>query len=68
MLVVLVCAAAAALAMSIAWLIVGRTGDGGWTDVVWALSVGLIGAGAAVWPTAAAQDTACADLLRITPA
>jgi len=50
MLVVLVCAAAAALAMSIAWLIVGRTGDGGWTDVVWALSVGLIGAAAAVWP------------------
>ena len=25
-------------------------GDGGWTDVVWTLSVGLIGAGAALWP------------------
>jgi len=50
MLVILVCAAAAAVAMSIAWLIVRRTGDGGWTDVVWALSVGLIGAGAAAWP------------------
>lgn len=50
MLVVLVCAAAAATAMSFAWLIVRRTGDGGWTDVVWAFSVGLIGAGAAMWP------------------
>lgn len=50
MLVVLVCAVAAALALSVAWLIVRRTGDGGWTDVVWALSVGLIGAMAAVWP------------------
>ncbi len=50
MLVVLVCAVAAALAMSVAWLIVRRTGDGGWTDVVWAPSVGLIGAAAAVWP------------------
>ena len=54
MLVVLVCAAAAAATLSVAWLIVRRTGDGGWTDVVWALSVGLIGAGAAVWPTAGA--------------
>ena len=54
MLVVLVCAAAAAATLSVAWLIVRRTGDGGWTDVVWALSVGLIGAGAAVWPTAEA--------------
>jgi steroid 5-alpha reductase family enzyme len=51
MLVVLVCAVAAALAMSVAWLIVRRTGDGGWTDVAWALSVGLIGAAAAMWST-----------------
>lgn len=50
MLVVLVCAAAAAMTMSVAWLIVRRTGDGGWTDVVWALSVGLIGAAVALWP------------------
>lgn len=51
MLVVLVCAVAAAFAMSAAWLIVRRTGDGGWTDVIWTFSVGLIGAAAAVWPT-----------------
>ncbi|HEY0600203.1 DUF1295 domain-containing protein [Brevundimonas sp.] len=48
--VILVCAAAAAIALSAAWLIVRRTGDGGWTDVVWTLSVGAIGAGAALWP------------------
>lgn len=51
MLVILVCAAAAAITMSVAWLLVRRTGDGGWADVVWAISVGLIGAGAAFWPT-----------------
>ena len=50
MLVVLVCAAAAAATLSVAWLIVRRTGDGGWTDVVWTFSVGGIGAGAALWP------------------
>ena len=45
----LICAASI-VALSAAWLVVRRTGDGGWTDVAWALSVGLIGAGAAVWP------------------
>ncbi|HYD27275.1 DUF1295 domain-containing protein [Brevundimonas sp.] len=47
--IILVCAASIA-ALSAAWLIVRRTGDGGWTDVIWALSVGLIGAAAALWP------------------
>jgi steroid 5-alpha reductase family enzyme len=51
--IVLICAASIA-ALSAAWLIVRRTGDGGWTDVVWALSVGLIGAGAALWPASGA--------------
>ncbi len=50
MLVVLFCAVAASIALSIAWLIVRAVGDGGWTDVVWTLSVGLIGALAALWP------------------
>lgn len=45
-------AAAAAIALSIAWLVVRRTGDGGWTDVIWALAVGLIGVLAALWPAA----------------
>jgi steroid 5-alpha reductase family enzyme len=51
MLILLVCAAAITT-LSLAWWIVRRAGDGGWTDVVWALSVGLIGATAALWPTA----------------
>lgn len=50
MLLLVVCAVAAVIAMSIAWLIVRAAGDGGWTDVVWTLSIGLIGAGAALWP------------------
>jgi steroid 5-alpha reductase family enzyme len=54
MLVVIVCALAAAVTMSIAWLVVRRTGDGAWTDVAWAVSVGLIAAGAALWPAAGA--------------
>ena len=49
MLILLVCAAAV-IALSLAWWIVRRTGDGGWTDVVWTLSVGLIGAGSALAP------------------
>jgi len=50
MLVLAVCAIAAVIALTIAWAVVRRTGDGGWTDVIWTLSVGLIGAGAALWP------------------
>lgn len=50
MLVLVVCAVAAVIAMSIAWLIVRAAGDGGWTDVVWTLLIGLIGAFAALWP------------------
>ena len=53
---ILVCAAASIAALSVAWLIVRRTGDGGWTDVVWALSVGMIGAGAALWPASDASS------------
>lgn len=53
---ILVCAAASIAALSVAWLIVRRTGDGGWTDVVWTLSVGMIGAGAALWPASDASS------------
>ena len=52
MLVLLVCAIAAVVAMTLAWVVVRLAGDGGWTDAVWTLSVGLIGAGAALWPAA----------------
>ncbi|WP_291832492.1 DUF1295 domain-containing protein [Brevundimonas sp.] len=47
--ILLACAASIA-SLSVAWLIVRRTGDGGWTDVIWALSVGLIGGAVALWP------------------
>lgn len=50
MLVIVVCAVLAVIALSIAWVIVRFAGDGGWTDVVWALSIGAIGALAALWP------------------
>jgi len=52
MLVIVVCAVAAVAALSAAWLIVRILGDGGWTDVVWTLSIGGIGALAALWPAA----------------
>ncbi|MDQ1154481.1 DUF1295 domain-containing protein [Brevundimonas sp. SORGH_AS_0993] len=48
--VLIVCAILAAVALTLAWLIVRLAGDGGWTDVVWTLSVGAIGALAALWP------------------
>ncbi len=41
---------AAVLAMTLAWAVVKRAGDGGWTDVVWAFSVGVIAALAALAP------------------
>lgn len=46
---------ASIVALTAAWWIVRRTGDGGWTDVIWALSVGLIGAGTALSPAAEAS-------------
>jgi steroid 5-alpha reductase family enzyme len=48
--VILFAALAAVVAMTVAWAIVRRAGDGGWTDVVWTFAVGLIGAGAALAP------------------
>ena len=56
MLVIVVCAVLAVIALSIAWVIVRFAGDGGWTDVVWALSIGAIGALAALWPATDAID------------
>ena len=46
--------AAIALSLSIlmagAWLVQQRTGNSGWVDTIWTLSLGLVGAGAALWP------------------
>jgi steroid 5-alpha reductase family enzyme len=44
--------------MAIAWLVQQRTGNSGWVDTIWTFSLGLVGAGSALWPVAgAAPDT-----------
>ena len=58
--------AAIAISLSIlmagAWLVQQRTGNSGWVDTIWTFSLGLVGAGSALWPVAgvAAQCTAMA--------
>src|SRR3978361_38405 len=51
--------AAIAVALSIlmagAWAVQQRTGNSGWVDTIWTFSVGLVGAGAALWPVAGAE-------------
>src|SRR5476649_1719203 len=50
--------AAIAVALSIlmtgAWIIQQRTGNSGWVDTIWTFSLGLVGAGSALWPVAGA--------------
>jgi steroid 5-alpha reductase family enzyme len=38
--------------MAMAWLVQQRTGNSGWVDTIWTLSLGLVGAGGALWPVA----------------
>jgi steroid 5-alpha reductase family enzyme len=45
------------LLMAIAWLVQQRTGNSGWVDTIWTFSVGLVGAGSALWPVGAAAPT-----------
>ena len=54
MLVLGLAAIAAVMLMSLDWVVVRRLGDGGWTDVVWTFSVGLVGVGVALAPAAGA--------------
>ena len=46
--------AAIAVSLSVlmagAWLVQQRTGNSGWVDTIWTFSLGLVGAGAALWP------------------
>jgi steroid 5-alpha reductase family enzyme len=46
--------AAIAVALSIlmagAWMVQQRTGNSGWVDSIWTFSLGLVGAGSALWP------------------
>jgi steroid 5-alpha reductase family enzyme len=52
--------ALAAIALSLsalmagAWLVQSRTGNSGWVDTIWTFSLGLVGAGSALWPIAGA--------------
>ncbi len=54
--------AAMALSLSIlmagAWMVQRRTGNSGWVDTIWTFAVGLVGAGSALWPVAAAAPNA----------
>lgn len=38
--------------MAISWMVQQRTGNSGWVDTIWTFSVGLVGAGVALWPAA----------------
>src|SRR5450631_3538500 len=44
--------------MAIAWMVQQRTGNSGWVDTIWTFSVGLAGAGSALWPVAGAAPNA----------
>src|SRR5205814_10486725 len=50
--------AAIAVSLSVlmagAWVVQQRTGNSGWVDTIWTFSLGLVGAGAALWPVAGA--------------
>jgi len=44
--------------MAFAWAVQQRTGNSGWVDTIWTFSVGLVGAGSALWPLADASPNA----------
>src|SRR6202051_1321189 len=46
------------LLMAIAWVVQRRTGNSGWVDSIWTCSVGLTGAGSALWPIGGAPPNA----------
>jgi steroid 5-alpha reductase family enzyme len=54
--------AAIAVSLSIlmtgAWMVQQRTGNSGWVDTIWTFSLGLVGAGSALWPVAGATPNA----------
>jgi steroid 5-alpha reductase family enzyme len=54
--------AAIALSLSLlmagAWMVQQRTGNSGWVDTIWTFSLGLVGAGSALWPLAGSAPNA----------
>jgi steroid 5-alpha reductase family enzyme len=51
-------AVALSVLMALAWAVQQRTGNSGWVDTIWTFAVGLVGAGSALWPAAAAAPNA----------
>jgi steroid 5-alpha reductase family enzyme len=51
-------AASLSILMTMAWLVQQRTGNSGWVDTIWTFSVGVVGAGSALWPVAGASPNA----------
>jgi steroid 5-alpha reductase family enzyme len=54
--------AAIAVALSVlmagAWAVQQRSGNSGWVDTIWTFSLGLVGAGSALWPVGGAAPNA----------
>jgi steroid 5-alpha reductase family enzyme len=54
--------AAIAVSLSVlmagAWVVQQRTGNSGWVDTIWTFSLGIVGAGAALWPVAGTAPNA----------
>jgi steroid 5-alpha reductase family enzyme len=50
-------AVAASVLMARAWAVQQRTGNTGWVDTIWTFSLGLTGAGSALWPVGGAVPT-----------
>ena len=54
--------AAIAVSLSVlmagAWVVQQRTGNSGWVDTIWTFSLGLVGAGSALWPIGGAPPNA----------
>ena len=44
--------------MAGAWAVQQRTGNSGWVDTIWTFSLGLVGAGSALWPVAGREPNA----------
>src|SRR3954464_15646533 len=51
-------AASLSVLMAGAWVVQQRTGNSGWVDTIWTYSLGLVGAGSALWPVAGAAPNA----------
>jgi steroid 5-alpha reductase family enzyme len=53
-----VIAVALSVLMAGAWAVQQRTGNSGWVDTIWTFSLGLVGAGSALWPVGGAVPNA----------